>query len=247
MHFENTGLIVLQGKWLRGGRILETQEFERQQPFGSHCRGWVVRSVWEIRGRRQMTTNTVAIPMTRVGSRQRTASARMPLRWALAVILATLGVLAILFERAARSVEVILASDILPLVFASGATPAITDGEPSIAFGYGEHWYAIRITAECSIAFYAGAIAIAGAAIVLVPKIRIVRVLPAVLISMAVMVALNQVRFVGLTYALGAHGIEVFDWAHTIGGSILMMAGITGCIFFFLMYVVRPSRHERKG
>lgn len=169
-----------------------------------------------------------------------------PARWALAALLLAAGVGLIIIEHSARTIEALVASKLAPLLFANDAIPAVSNGNPAFAIGYGEHWYAFVITAECSIAFYLGAILVVSAAIALLPRIRATRLLTATLIAMVLMTALNQVRFLGLAIIRAELGAEAFNWAHTLGGSILMLFGLGGCLFLFLMYVVRPSR-RRKG
>lgn len=189
-----------------------------------------------------MTTTFAGSGMTRRRVRLESQRTWMPVRWALALVLAATGVGLIIIERSARALEALVASEVIPLLFASDAVRAVSQGDPAFAFGYGEHWYALVITAECSIAFYVGAILIISAAVMLVPRIRMARVITAALICAALMIALNQVRFAGLAYVRGEFGAEAYAWAHTLYGSILMLVGLGACVMFFLFFVVRSAR-----
>ncbi|WP_025159059.1 exosortase R [Leifsonia aquatica] len=164
------------------------------------------------------------------------------IRILIALLLAGLGGSLIAIERASRGIEVIVSTWLLPLLFAGDAVPARTRGNPSVAFETGGHWYALIITPECSIGFYVAAIVFLGAALTLVQRFRLSRIFLAVGISALGLVLLNQVRIAGLAFLLSHYGHDAFDWAHSIGGSFLMMAGLTGCLALLFVLVVRGSR-----
>lgn len=174
------------------------------------------------------------------------ASARMriekPFRWLLAVVLAALGAAVIAFEHALRTLESVIAAEILPYVFATGTKAAVSGDSPAIAFQGDGHWFALRITAECAIAFYVAAILVLTALLLLLPRFPIGRLLIAGGAGVAAMVLLNQVRFTWLGYAFSFQSREVFDWVHIVGGSILMAVGMAATLLFFVLFVVRkPS------
>jgi exosortase/archaeosortase family protein len=163
-------------------------------------------------------------------------------RWLLAVVLAAVAAAAIAFEHALRTLESVIAAEILPYVFATGTKPAVSGDSPAIAFQGDGHWFALRITAECAIAFYVAAILALTAALLLLPRFPIGRLLIAGGVGVAGMVLLNQVRFIWLGYAFSFQSREVFDWVHIVGGSILMAVGMAATLLFFVLFVVRkPS------
>lgn len=159
-----------------------------------------------------------------------------------ALLLAGLGGTLIAVERASRGIEAMVCTWLVPFLFADDTAPARTGGNPAIAFESGGHWYALIITPECSIAFYIAAIVFLGAALALVPRLRLSRVFLAVGISALGLFVLNQFRTASLAFLLSNYGPDAFDWAHTVGGSFLMMAGLTGCLALFFILVVRGSR-----
>lgn len=150
-------------------------------------------------------------------------------------------VLLFVFERLTRQIEVGIASWVFPLVFAEDALPVTSGGMPGVAFGH-NGWYALIITPECSIAFYVGALVLLGAALLLIPRFQMSRILLAVAVSSLGMIALNQVRLAALGFIRAEYGGQAFDWAHTLGGSFLMMAGLAGCLALFFVVVVRGGR-----
>lgn len=195
--------------------------------------------------------STAAIPpvVSRRELREHRSVPRGPrwfLRLPLALLMTAGGVTLFFVERTMRGVEVALSSQVLPLLFASTSTTAESNGSPVVLFQQNGTWLGLRMTAECSIAFYAGAILLFGALMVLIPRFAILRVLLATAIAVTTMVLLNQVRLAGLAWVFGAHGRGTFEWAHSIGGSVLMIGGLAVTLMLFFFVVVRGGRAARR-
>lgn len=196
-----------------------------------------------------MTSITTTQPLrTRLRSRPepRGTAVHTAVRWAAAAAFAARGVLLVLAERPMRGLEVHLSTAIAPYLFADEAKVAYASGDPAVFFRASGGWYALVVGAECSVAFSLAAICVLGGVLALVKRLSLVRVVGATAISMTGMVLLNQVRIVGLAFVRAEFGQETFDWAHSLGGSFLMMAGLAGSLALFFAFVVRrASRAER--
>lgn len=162
----------------------------------------------------------------------------------LGLAVVALGIAFLLTERSARWVEAQLGAWSVDTVFAKDALASMSSGNPAVVFLAGGDWLAMRITIECSIALYAGSIVIFGGLLLMLPRLRTVRVVVATAIGVALMILLNQVRIVGLAWVFAEHGREGFEWAHSLGGSFLMTAGLVVSLGVFLAIV--PRRRKRK-
>ena len=195
-----------------------------------------------------MSTSVVPPVVSRREHRSVEPAQRGPqwlLRLPLALALAAAAVALFLAERTMRGYEVAIAGKVLPFLFASEATTAESGGSPVVLFKQDGLWLGLRMTAECSIAFYVGAILLFAALMMLIPRFTILRVLLAGAIAVTTMILLNQVRLVALAWVFGAHGRETFEWAHSIGGSVLMIGGLAVTLTLFFFVVVRTPQRRR--
>lgn len=163
-------------------------------------------------------------------------------RWTLALVFAALAGLAVTFEYNLRVAEVAISSALLPFIFSADTVTSVSAGMPAIAFEGSGHWFALRITAECAIAFYVGALLLVSAALIVLPRFPIGRLLIATPLGVLGLALVNQVRLGWLAYALSFQGREVFDWVHVVGGSILMAAGMAATLLAFVVFVARKPR-----
>lgn len=108
----------------------------------------------------------------------------------------------------------------------------------------GDHWYSLVMTPECAIAFYAGGLLILGGLMVLIPRFRIGRIVIATAVAVVFMAFVNQLRLALLAHVFGVYGRDAFEWAHSLGGSTLMVVGLTLSLGIFMVIVLRRSRHR---
>ena len=195
--------------------------------------------------------STAAVPPMVTRRERRTAqpAQRGPhwlLRLPLALGLAATAIALFVAEHTMRGYEIAISSKLLSVLFSSDTTAAESNGSPGLLFKLNGEWLGLRMTAECSIAFYVGAILLFAALMMLIPRFSIGRVLLASAIAATTMVLLNQVRLAGLAWVFGEHGRETFEWAHSIGGSVLMIGGLAVTLVLFFFVVVRAGRKARR-
>lgn len=166
-------------------------------------------------------------------------------RTILAVTMATLGALSIAFESTARGLEARLAAWIATLATPIDALAFAAEPDPAVAYLVGGSWYALRITAECSVAFYIGGLLLFGAALSTALRLPPLRVVLASAAGVAVLALTNQARILGLGLIRGEFGSEAFAWAHSLGGSLLMLLGVVVALaLFFAIAIDRRARTE---
>jgi exosortase/archaeosortase family protein len=180
-------------------------------------------------------------------SRARFGGVRRAAHATIGVAYLAAGVLLIAFEHPARGVETHILAWVLGHTISNNAVASTMYGDPSVAFGIDDHWYALRVTAECSIAFYAGAVLLLAGLLTMIPRLNPLRILVAALVSAVALVALNQVRMVMLAIVFSSFGDDAFEWAHSLGGSFLMIFGLAGCLFLFFRLVIRGGRKTPAG
>ncbi|WAA65637.1 exosortase R [Microbacterium oxydans] len=159
----------------------------------------------------------------------------------IALAMVAFGLYVMISERSIRLFETDLASQIFPIVFADEALRATSQGEPAVAFGVGDTWWALRVTIECAIALYLGPVIMVGGLLTAIPRMGLLRVFTATTIAVAALLLLNQVRLLMLGFVLGTYGRGAFEWAHSLAGSFLMLFGLAGCLFLFFRVVILGS------
>lgn len=173
-------------------------------------------------------------------------------RLVLAALLAVGAVLLVVFERSARVLEVLLASTANRLLLRDIVTTGTADGQPFFVFGSPSIGHAIVVTVECAVALYLAVLLVIGAALVLIRRLPVSRVLSATAIAALGMVLLNQTRLLLLEVALRSGGKPVFEWVHSLVGSTMMLLGLCACLFFYFRIAVAGSparlvRHSRSA
>ena len=163
-----------------------------------------------------------------------------------AVALAGLGVTAIVVEGALRAVASEPAARIASGLPGLGALAFTEEPAPTIAYLIDGGWFALRITAECSVAFFAGGLLILGGTLSLVLRLNPLRSACALVAGTAVLILVNQARFLGLGLVRGRLGQEAFEWAHTLGGSVLMLTGVIVALLLFFRIAI-AGRAGRRG
>lgn len=191
------------------------------------------------------TTHDTAVPTMKSPSASRHVFGRIT-RIVLAIGFAALGVALLLLERPIREVETqILVWILQHTPIADTAVVTHSAGHPTAAFGFGEEWFALRITQLCAVAFFLVAIAFLSALIVLLPRVALWRLMTAAAISMAGLVIVNQVRILIIAFAFSRGGRPAFDWAHGPIGTCIMLLGIAASLLLFFTLCLRSSRSAR--
>ena len=187
--------------------------------------------------------STIA-PATPAPSRRAARRLLTAARILLGLAVVALGILFLVKEYSARLLEAQVGAWLVDTLFATNALPSLSAGTPAVVFGVHDTFLALRITIECSIALYAGSIVIFGGLLMMLPRLRTVRVVVATALGAGLMILLNQVRIVGLAWVLSEYGRDGFEWAHSLGGSFLMTAGLVVSLGVFLGIV--PRRRPRR-
>ena len=205
-------------------------------PLDTRASRRALREAQEVREKPNPSSAPVPAPTT--------SRVHMAIRWALALVFAAAAVAAVAFEHTLRTMEAAISAELLPLIFATGTKAATSSGSPAIAFEGDGHWYALRITAECAIAFYVAAIFALTAILLLLPRFPLVRMLGATAIGVTGLVFLNQVRLGWLAYAFSYQSREVFDWVHIVGGTMLMAVSMAATLLFYVLFIVRKPKKK---
>lgn len=170
-------------------------------------------------------------------------------RGALSLSLLALGVLIVINEGAVRVAESHLLAFLMNLGVADSALVATSAGNPAVAFELGGQWLALRITIQCAIALYLGPVLLVAALLVLSPRVSIARVLLATAIGLTALTLLNQLRLLLIGFGYGTWGTEAFHWMHGPVGTGLMLVGIAGVLFLFVILCIRrgPRSEGRRS
>lgn len=147
----------------------------------------------------------------------------------------------ILNEVHLRDVEARLAAFLIDAFFAESTRTTAGD-VPAVFFRADSLWRGLQITPECSVAFFIAGAVVLGALLSAVPRFSVARVLLATCCAASFMVGLNQFRFVALAWVLAGYGKQPFEWAHSLGGSLLMVVGQLACFAIFVLLLVRRER-----
>ncbi|RKR74705.1 exosortase R [Frondihabitans australicus] len=185
----------------------------------------------------------------RANRRRRRSSFGLALRLLAAAAFVAGGAALIYFEFDFRRLETVINAFLMRSTFASSAISLILPGnDPSILYTYLGRGFVLRVTEECSIALYIGPIAIFGGLLTLVRRLRLRRIALATGIALVGMALLNQFRILALGFVFGTWGHDAFEWAHSLGGSFLMLFGLAACLaVFFRIVVIGAKRSDRKA
>jgi exosortase/archaeosortase family protein len=167
--------------------------------------------------------------------------------WRAPIVVALLAIAVILaaFESRVRVVEANIAAWIVGHTLTDQTAVIMSQGSPAFVFDINHHWYGIRLTIECSIAFYIAALVALAAVLLLLPRTSVARVLLAAGLGTIGLFVLNQIRLEMLAFALGRMNKEAFNWAHSLFGSVLMLIGVALCLLLFLRMSFRREANPR--
>lgn len=187
--------------------------------------------------------------MTISPSRSRSRSLALPrlTRLVAALGLGAAAITVMLSERAVRGWETFLGAHLIGLTFGDEAAHTDFGADPSILFRTGTSYWSLRVTAECSIAYFAGAILLIAAGFLFFRRYEPVRVMTATAISVVGLMGLNQVRFLALGWIMSATDHTTFEWAHSLGGSFLMIFGLAASLFCFFRLVIVTRKRPGTG
>ncbi|RKS86708.1 exosortase/archaeosortase family protein [Microbacterium sp. AG790] len=103
--------------------------------------------------------------------------------------------------------------------------------------------YVLQITPECSAVFLTAPFAAAAALLLLSRRFSPARILLALLLSVTVIVIINEVRIAFIGAALVWWGIDGYGWSHTVTGSLMSVGAIVGAVA--MSYLVMKRRKQR--
>ena len=152
-----------------------------------------------------------------------------------------------LSERAVRGWETFLGAHLIGWTFGDEAARTYFGADPSILFRTGTSYWTLRVTAECSVAYFAGAILLIAAVFLFFRRYEPVRVMTAAAISVVGLTGLNQVRFLALGWIMSTTDDRTFEWAHSLGGSFLMIFGLAAALFCFFRLVIVTRKRPGAG
>ncbi|MDZ5145664.1 exosortase R [Microbacterium testaceum] len=160
-------------------------------------------------------------------------------RFVAGAILILGGVAIIAAQTPIRTFEALIATWLADLTYAQDARFTTSAGQPSVGFLMRDHWMVLRVTVQCAIAFYAGALAILGGVLGISSRIKIARIALATITGIVGLTALNQLRLLVIGFAWGTWGRTGFAWAHGPIGTSIMLIGMAGALAVFFLIAVR--------
>jgi exosortase/archaeosortase family protein len=108
------------------------------------------------------------------------------------------------------------------------------NGEPVFFIIGREGSIGLNVTPECTVALLILPFLACTVLLLAVRRIQLPRLLAGLTISIAVLVGVNQLRLVSVSWASYYFGSTGYEWSHTLGGSIL---SIVGMVFTMFIYV----------
>lgn len=168
-------------------------------------------------------------------------------RWIIAAVMMVAGVAIVASEAAFRAGETQVLAWLVGHTFAGTSIANTSLGEPTATYSVGDQWYSLRVTVQCTIAFYLGSVVFLGGLLALAPRVRLGRIFVATAIGMVGLTLLNQVRLLMITYFFGTWGREGFNWAHGPLGTILMLVGIAAVLLLFFVLCLKPGRKQERA
>lgn len=169
-----------------------------------------------------------------------------PVPWpkALAVLLLVAAAALIVWQRAYRTVEMMLAGGLIRLFTSDGVYVAAQ--RQSVYFGLGsDRPFGLRMTPECTSAFLLLPLLLVGA-VMIVLRPRVTRqVLFALGVSAVVLILVNQLRLlmlVGLINWLGTD--RGYYLGHTMFGSLISVIGGAAALVLFVWLATRSREKE---
>jgi exosortase/archaeosortase family protein len=173
-----------------------------------------------------------------------TVALSQPIRWhrALAVVLLLTAVALVVWQRAYRTVEMLLAGGLIRLFTSDGVYVATQ--RQSVYFGLGgDRPFGLRMSPECTSAFLLLPLLLVGAVmVVLRPRISR-QVLGALGIAVVVLVLVNQLRLLMLVGLVNGFGTDRgYYLGHTMFGSLISVIGGAAALVLFVWLATRSPK-----
>ncbi|UVS77429.1 exosortase P [Actinokineospora sp. UTMC 2448] len=158
------------------------------------------------------------------------------------VVLGALAAALVIGNRFYRTAEMVLASGILRLVSDDGVHLAAH--RQTVYFGLGSDTaFGLRMSPECTSAFLVLPLLVVGAVMIALRPAITRRVVVALAVAAAAVIAVNQLRvltLVGLIEWLGTD--RGYHWGHTLLGSMVSVIGGAAALVLFVWLSTRRAR-----
>jgi len=157
----------------------------------------------------------------------------------------SLGVVAaglVLGERTYRTGEVMLTGVILRVISSDGVY--VSTARQAVYFGLGsDQPFGLRMAPECTSAFLLLPLIAIGIGMIALRPLVAHQVLFSLLIACSALIAVNQVRLVGLFGLIEVFGTKSgYYWGHTMLGSVIsVLGGAAALVLFVWLATRRPS------
>jgi exosortase/archaeosortase family protein len=172
-----------------------------------------------------------------------TASSRFPQRILVpAIILAA--VAAVVYQLQYRSAEIWVAGQLARL-FTSGGV-AIDAANQTYYFNIDTpQTVGLTMTPECTSAFLILPLFLAATALCLLRSSLTGKVLVALIVSVTVVIAVNQLRLLSMIWLMDIFGNQTgYYWGHTLLGSIVSIIGGAGALVLFVILALRKGSQD---
>lgn len=177
-----------------------------------------------------------------------TVAARRRVRWArrlAAALLASVGVLILIFAQVWRGVEAILSSLSIQL-FTGQPTQAVPDRHMLILYKNTSVESIFVLTSECSVAYLLAALFIGAAPLMLLRQLSPWRAATAISVTASILVLVNVARLTAIAATVSGLGIDPgLTLAHTYFGSLLTVVGTCAAGVAFAAVLVGRRKHGR--
>ncbi|WP_324187530.1 exosortase P [Actinokineospora iranica] len=151
----------------------------------------------------------------------------------------------IIANRAFRTAEMALAAGFIRLTSSSGVYLAAE--RQSVYFGLGtDQPFGLQMSPECTSAFLLLPLILVGAVMVALRPHIATRVLIGLAVAGAAVIAVNQVRILGLVGLVDWLGTDRgYYWGHTLLGSMISIIGGALALVLFVWLSTRQPRSQR--
>ena len=162
-----------------------------------------------------------------------------------ALAAATVGLMFLVFSARWRGLEAWTAAGAIQLV--RGQIEATTVGNGVVVLRRGSTWAtAFALTSECTMAYMLGAFMLGGGPLLLVRRLRMTRVIAALLAAALVLMTVNVLRLTAIGMSIMAWGQNGFSVSHVYLGSLLTFVGtsLAGAAFVLVLMARRGTRQS---
>ena len=166
------------------------------------------------------------------------------LGWAVGIALMIGMVALLLSEQLMREGETRLLQETLG--FFLGLKSTLSPAGTAISIGAGtQAYFTMVVSTGCSVVLLMIPLVLVAALMLVTGRSTAARIIPTLVVSVGALLALNQLRFVLITVMTRQGGLAAFEWAHTVIGSVLVLAGLSAIIVFFIRVVSRQKIQPR--